>query len=202
MNTARQRLRKILKDEPFPCAKWNLAELAAQAGVSRQRVSQIVGPYQKVAPTERLLASFLAAHPEAMLTRARGGMSFAGIGAVLGVGADSVGRAWRRLDLPNRALQGRTKAQISHDWYARNRERQQDAAKAWKLANPEKAREVNHAASLRWRSKVLRMERCVACGNSFSWTNGRDCAQRNKGCRTVCSVRCGKRAAKLSSVAD
>ena len=172
--TAREQLRIVLADEPNPCLRWNQTELAEIVGVSRQRVKQILGMYPHVNKSDTVLADFLEQHPEAMLTKARGGMTLEEIGVAIGLSRGAVPAAWYRLGLPPRSLQRKTLAEQNHQQYERHKAHHKFLIVRWRREHPERWYEISRRASARYAAKFLRWERCGGCGMGFPWTQGQE----------------------------
>ena len=140
------------------------------------------------------LQAYLAAHPEAVATRVRGGKTFIEIAAELSIASDTVRRLWRELQLPDRRTFKLSQQEKNHRAYERRKERHREEVRDWYRRHLERGREINQAARRRWLAKVVREERCIVCGVRFAWTNAKEDRRRRRGQRVVCSLRCGTQA--------
>ena len=198
---ARERLREFLRQHPNPCVTFTGQEVADQIGVSRERVRQLMGgSYKRVLKSDYLLALFVRYHPEAQLPKSLGGMSYSQIGKELGLGTNTVGNAFRRLGLVQHSqikVGVREQNRIaSQRYYQSHKDQHRAWMRAWKEAHPEKCRESNRQAQVKYNAKVLRIEHCIVCGVEFPWTQQREKARRKMGCRIVCGSGCGRKAAR------
>lgn len=204
--TASERFAALLEREPDAPLKYSMSELARRLSVSRQRIFQILPSFtadfrdarrdRRRKQVEEKLTRFLAKHPHAATTPARGGMTYGAIAELLGVRVPEVRDAWRRLGLTVRASLKITPREKYQRAYERQRKRHDERTRRWFAEHPERAREIRRAANLRHRSKVLGEKRCVACGREFDWTVAHEQRNRLRGCRVVCSPGCGRTAAR------
>jgi predicted transcriptional regulator len=107
-NSAAARLRARVAADPDYPERYTQPEIAAEFGISQQRVHQILGPVGRrrhEISTGRLrdrLAKFVEDHPQAVRLRRDGGMSPAQIAAEIGLSTAAVRKYWMQLNLPSR----------------------------------------------------------------------------------------------------
>jgi hypothetical protein len=190
----RERLVEFLAAHPNAEGHLYLSDIARELGVSRERVRQLLPGWQGPPSPARALELYLAAHPEAMMSAARGGMTMKAIALAIGREASAVRRAWLQLGLPDRRSMALSPREKSRRQYNRNPAKHRAHVQNWSLAHPEQVREIARAARRRWLAKVIGEEVCVICGVSFPWTNMREKRRRRRGGRVVCSQLCGARA--------
>jgi hypothetical protein len=107
--TAAARLRaRVVSDPGYP-DRYTYPEIAAQFGISSQRVLQILGPTGRgrhdvrSARLKDRLRAFVAQHPSAALPLCEGGMTARAIGEATGLSRSFVLKTWKELGLPSRA---------------------------------------------------------------------------------------------------
>lgn len=231
--TGQDRLRAWLAEHPNPCLTYNLQEIGDEFGMTRERVRQLIlkvtgqpwgrrGGEARRAKTDRLLADFLEAHPEAMLIADLRGMSLREIGEAIGIAESQVQQSWKRLGLPPRSLQtltpGERAARRTETLYLETcvscgaefpwtpQKERNRRAKGTRVvcstgcgirqAIREGQKWGRHSEGKeKWGARILRMETCITCGVEFPWTNRRERDRKAQGCRIVCSRGCGQRAA-------
>lgn len=133
-------------------------------------------------------------HPEAVLPKARGGMTFKEIAGQLGVRPELIGRLWRRLSLPARSQFQLSKSERYHRSYERRKEHRRQVMRAWAKRNPERARMIRSRSRRKWLSKVAREERCTSCGSVFPWTNAQQQRHQQRAQPIACSRSCALQA--------
>ncbi len=168
-------------------------EIAEAVGCARTYVYLFLsGEYARPARRDIRgeLKRFVESHPEALLTKARGGLSFKDIAARLRTTSPTISRLWSQLNLPDRTQLKLSDAERSHRSYERRKDLHKASVLAWKSANPEQARAIQRAAQARWQRMVIGRERCSVCGSTFPWTNGHERRRRRLRRPTVCSLHC------------
>ena len=112
--TVSEKIARLAERDPEFRQRHSLQELAKRYGVSRQRIAQIVGPYDGPSPHprqtgRRKIEAYLRTHPEAIGPVARGGITRKELARACGVGLASIGNHAPGLGIPLRDGQARRK---------------------------------------------------------------------------------------------
>ncbi len=154
--TTRERIDAYVKARGGICMVTH-TEIAEAVGVTRERVGQILG--RRSTPRSLMLVeSFFLAHPEAVLPKMRGGMSFSEIAMRLSLSKGTVEKAYRALGYPARTSEGMMLdateiRERRHSWYVVNKEHHQETMRHWRQENRERWREIGRKAEKAWRGR-------------------------------------------------
>lgn len=195
-NTARSRLRDLDTSTENLC-QFTLEQIGERIGVTRQRVEQLMPDFAQRRQTFlhqqllRRLQDFLEERPEAILTKARGGMYMYEIAENIGVPASKLPKLWQEVELPDRKLLTKSAAEKNHEAYVKNREHHLELVRKWHRDNPEKVKAMGKKATKKYLDKVLRVEHCEHCGDEFNWTQKKEKSKKQGGLRyQTCGQRC------------
>ncbi len=199
IDTARERVERFLAEhgDPLP----SIQTIARAVGCSRQYVYLVLPAGYQPGSAARRLDAFVKSCPNALLTKARGGMSFSQIAAQLGLKEHAIRNAWRLLAYPPRIQLKLTPQERSRLHYERYKDAHRQRTLAWRKEKPERWREIQLRADRRWAAKIIRNERCLVCGATFAWTNQHERGRRLNGRPVACSRPCALRARKAERAA-
>ena len=112
--TVSEKVARLAQRDPAFRQRYSLEELGKRYGVSRQRIAQIVGPYDgpRRHPPQtgrRKIEAYLRRHPDAIRPVAAGGPTRKELARACGVGLTSIGNHAPALGIPPRDGHARRK---------------------------------------------------------------------------------------------